>query len=114
MIDQIRPHRGAIGGIAIVVLSLGCAARSEPDAPLDRASAVRYAFLCDGGEVVSFRFLGPDVIELDTEAGRYILRQERTASGARYLDEDVSFWQKGDEAMLGRGGETVRCAAETP
>ena len=55
------------------------------------------------------RFLGPETIELQAGDDRHILVQERSASGARYVAEGISFWNKGDEAMLELNGERRNC-----
>lgn len=86
-----------------------------PDAPAsadatDRAVASSTRFSCAGGPDLEVRFLGPETVRLTDGAGEYTLQRQRSASGARYVDEGIEFWNKGSEALFTRGGEQHRCA----
>ena len=67
---------------------------------------------CPGGLSVSFRFLGPETIELLVAEQTYLLHQQRSASGARYAGEGAELWNKGSEFMLLIGEQRHRCRAE--
>ena len=47
--------------------------------------------------------------ELVIGVNRYPLRQERSASGARYKGPDIEFWSRGTEAMLVLGLKNATC-----
>jgi len=105
--------------LAIITLSLsggllltGC---SEPDqdpspsaAPLDGAGSPT-ELKCGDDVDASFRFLGPETLELTLNGETHILEQQRTASGARYAGDDIDFWNKGSESMLTIGEHRYTC-----
>jgi membrane-bound inhibitor of C-type lysozyme len=67
---------------------------------------------CPGGLSVSFRFLGPETIELLVAKQTFRLHQQRSASGARYVGEGAELWNKGSESMLLIGEQHYQCRAE--
>ena len=64
---------------------------------------------CAEGPAASFRFLGPETIEIRVDAERYVLSQQRSASGARYQGDGIELWNKGRESMLRIGEASYRC-----
>jgi hypothetical protein len=70
------------------------------------------ALTCPGGLPASFRFLGPETIELVVAEQAYTLLQQRSASGARYVGEGVELWNKGSEVMLQIGDQRYQCRTE--
>lgn len=64
----------------------------------DRPLATTLAYDCNGYEFIAR--LGPGEMAVWLEEGYVILSQVRSASGALYEEGDISFWSKGDEAML--------------
>lgn len=79
---------------------------------MDKGSDVSHAFVSDTLGPVSFRFVGPETIALTIgDTPEQILIQERSASGARYTNETLEFWSKGDEAMLTVDGVRHTCKA---
>jgi len=51
-----------------------------------------------------------DAITLELHEGPRKLPHVRSASGARYTDDRMSFWSKGDEALFERQGQpAVHC-----
>ncbi len=90
------------------------AAEAPPSAvnngvPQDLPGPNEYQFHCAEFGTVTFRFLGPDTIELMAMDARYVLHQERAASGARYASESAEFWNKGNEALLTIGENRYNC-----
>lgn len=59
---------------------------------------------CNGFEFVAR--LGVDEITVWVDDGEVVLPQVRSASGALYEAGDVSFWSKGDDAMLTLPGQS--------
>jgi heat shock protein HslJ len=82
---------------------------TERPVPQDIGSGTRIVFYCEAKGAISFRFLGPDTIELTVGDIIRVLTQERTASGARYSGDGFDFWNKGDEALLTIGEERFTC-----
>lgn len=91
---------------AIRVDSDPTAGRPEPQ---DIGSGTRIVFDCEVKGAISFRFVGPETIELTVGDVIRLLTQERTASGARYSGNGFDFWNKGDEALLTIGDERFTC-----
>ncbi len=52
---------------------------------------------------------GASVVSLAIGDERVRLRQVPAASGARYADSTATFWNKGNEVTLERGGTTLTC-----
>lgn len=71
----------------------------EPDLqPDERPLATTLVYDCSGYEFVAR--LGPGEMALWLPDQYVVLPQVRSASGALYEEGDVSFWSKGDDAML--------------
>ena len=87
---------------------------SEPSAETSPATTVA-AFDCDDGSyvVVEFREDSDDVA-LFLPGETVFLPHVEAASGAKYADDGVIFWSKGQEAMLKLGGVTVSCVKNGP
>ena len=85
--------------------------RAADEAPFGERRT--FGFSCDG-EAVTVTYRGTDDATLAVGSDTYEMRRTRTASGERYATADgsVSFWNKGDEAMLERDGRgTKMCEA---
>jgi membrane-bound inhibitor of C-type lysozyme len=73
-----------------------------------------YYFRCDDGAEFSVAYVAEPVIAwLTYEDKAYELKPERTASGTRYVAVDaeggeVSFWNKGEEALFEMPGQPLR------
>ena len=79
-------------------------------APQDVSSANRIVFECtDGGPTISMRFEGPETVVIDDGSSEWLLQRERSASGARYMADDVEFWNQGDEATFTNGTTRYTC-----
>ena len=76
----------------------------QPDA---RALASTTLFACEGGVLFSVQYSGADRgrAHLATDTDQYELRRVRSASGARYSDGGVEFWEhQGRATLRGAGG----------
>jgi putative lipoprotein len=74
-------------------------AADEPDMQADeRPLATTLVYDCNGYEFVAR--LGPGEMALWLPDQYVVLPQVRSASGALYEEGDISFWSKGDDAML--------------
>ncbi len=70
---------------------------------------VAYTFNCASGPTIVTRLAGGDAIDvvLPDEVRR--LHRERSASGVKYSNQDVSLWSKGREATLQIRGRRYLC-----
>ena len=101
--------------ISLTCLAMVVACSSEVDAPepLDQAMTDYDEFDCADAGLARMRFVGPDTIELLLSDESIILTSERSASGAKYVNGDFVFWNKGDEALLLIGESRHSCKRET-
>lgn len=89
----------------LFTLALG-ACSDMPSSQSAPSSAVAYN--CDSGESFAVDFKQPDAV-LFYDGETIDLQGERTASGNKYSNDGISFWGKGDSAMLMMGEETWHC-----
>ena len=77
-----------------------------PDEPLQA-----YVWNCDDGQTIRMRnLLRENAISIEMHEGGRKLPLAVSASGARYTDGSLTFWTKGDTALLERQGSTpVNC-----
>lgn len=96
---------------AISVAALALAACSDmPAAPksLVPPGSKQLEYKCpDGTRFDILMTPAADKVKLELGGVMYELKQVRTASGAKYSDGTTSFWSKGKEAMIERGGKVV-------
>lgn len=91
-------------------LTLSVAFISIGPAPGQAAAGRPVAYLCDDGTRVTARFLGPYRAVLSIGRREVPLRNTLAASGSRYEGSGITFWLKGDEAMLERPqGRSTNC-----
>ena len=95
--------------LACLAVTAACTADEPPPEPLDQAMATYHTFECGDAGPARVRFVGPETIELLMNDESLILVRERSASGAKYVADDIVFWNKGDEAMLETGAERFSC-----
>lgn len=89
-------------------------AAAEPQSPL-----LPSAFFADGaGEFIAWRCtpaqdlisaFPDDQLRLWSAQGHYQLDRAVVASGARYVKDDLSFWNKGDEAVVESNNGRLTC-----
>lgn len=70
-----------------------------------------FLYRCDDGSEVGANFDDPKFAYLQLDGKSLKLPQRLSGSGARYARSGVSFWIKGQDAMLRRTrtGKTVNC-----
>jgi uncharacterized membrane protein/membrane-bound inhibitor of C-type lysozyme len=97
------------------------AAEESHDAPPPRPATGGFdfeAYAYDCGEISVVARAGDDELKLTLPDRRLTLPQVTSASGSRYLLDDVGFWSKNiDSAMLTLDGEDIPCdlnRRETP
>lgn len=67
-----------------------------------------------GSEKIEVLMISQEVIKLTRKNGKWILKQTRSASGAKYENGPLTFWIKGKEAMLEeRGAKPITCKQTT-
>jgi len=90
----------------VAVLLAGCATADEKDVASKPIEAV---FLC-GDDIARTQFEA-DKMTLTLGPARYVLYRAPSGSGARYTGKSASgpveFWNKGREARLTIGGQTL-------
>lgn len=77
--------------------------------PLDQASNISQYFMCDTQGKLGLRFLGPETVEISVNNNKQVLTRDITASGAKYSNDNMSFWNKGDEATLSTMNKSYPC-----
>ena len=69
-------------------------------------------YLCDKS-TVNLNVINQSNAELTFNNHTYLLNRERSASGNKYINEDVLFWGKGNNAMLIIAGKKYQCVTES-
>jgi uncharacterized membrane protein len=84
---------------------------ADSDVPPPEGVLRAYVWSCDGGLTLNMKNLyRENAITLDLPEGPRRLPQVVSASGAKYSDGLLTFWTKGDTAMLERQGSApVQC-----
>jgi membrane-bound inhibitor of C-type lysozyme len=103
--SEVTQESAALGGTAASTAS----APSLP--PQDVALSKPREFACNGLGIVTLRDVGPDTIVLALGTEEPVLTLRPAASGARYANDRIEFWNKGKEAMLTVGDERHACTA---
>ena len=113
IVDLDRPARGLIRvsqrSLERQYQQLAPAPATAPADPVAATRTVRYR--CEDGRdvVASFAQADPSVALIERDGGRWRLPLQRSASGARYSDGSVTFWEHQGEARLEREGRAVTC-----
>lgn len=82
---------------------------NQHDVVLDDSSTNVAYFNCNVAGEVGIRFLDPETIELSISERLVVLERSRSASGAHYVGEAITFWNKGTEALLTRDDKQYAC-----
>jgi membrane-bound inhibitor of C-type lysozyme len=92
-----------IVSLAALALLAACAT-GQPAGP-------RMDWRCDGGAAFSARIKPDGVAEVFAGGRVYNLPHVQAASGARYAEGGVEYWERGGEAMLNgaQGGPYANC-----
>lgn len=83
--------------------------RSMQVQPQDASTGQAMRFDCEGLGIVEARFVGPEDLELSVDDELWVVARVPSASGAKYADDDIEFWNKGGEAMLSLADVTHTC-----
>jgi membrane-bound inhibitor of C-type lysozyme len=112
IVDLDRPARGLIR-VSLRSLEqqrqqLAAAPAASTDTP---ASAREARYRCDDGRDLRAAFdrIDPPRARVERDGARWILPLQRSASGARYSDGAVTFWEHQGEARLEMPGRAVTC-----
>jgi membrane-bound inhibitor of C-type lysozyme len=68
-----------------------------------------FRYNCDDGTQLIVVFAGMKAARLTIGARTVVLPIAMSGSGSRYADATMTFWIKGDSAMLTRGAVTTEC-----
>ena len=91
------PARGIVSALCFIA-SLSVIAGCAP----------RASYVCDNGKTLEVTFHDHQhKITVDTGQGIFDLRSVPASTGARYSDEDRTFWFKGDELSIDVDGRAV-------
>jgi membrane-bound inhibitor of C-type lysozyme len=98
--------------LALIVLA-PCASpqAAAPEAKADTIGPV--TFTCDDGSAIEATFDNaptPATVLLVRGDQRFELPQAMSASGARYLGDDITFWNKGRDAAVEWQGTKLECS----
>jgi membrane-bound inhibitor of C-type lysozyme len=85
--------------LAIVALTASCSQQAAPSRPQAWYCAGGYQFVAEAGK---------DQARVTLPDKTVTLAAAPSASGAKYSDGQVTFWNKGSEAMLEMGSESYR------
>jgi len=101
--------RTAAVGLFLAFLAAGCACpcRVKP----------QFVFDCGDGQVVNVEYRKKaDLMLLEYAGEVFRLPRAVSASGARYSDGHLTFWEKGGTAFIERDGRIVekRCVLQAP
>ncbi|MBK6704837.1 MAG: MliC family protein [Caulobacteraceae bacterium] len=95
-----------LAALAALALLSACAT-TTPSGP----SGPFMQWRCDGGAAFSARITGTGTAEVFAAGQTYSLPHVQAASGAKYSNGSVEYWEHGGEATLGgaRGGPYNNC-----
>jgi membrane-bound inhibitor of C-type lysozyme len=94
--------------LALASLMAGTAARA---ADADKIGPV--TFRCVDGSAIEATFDNapdPATVQLARGDQTFTLPQAVSADGARYVGDDIEFWNKGDDAMVDWQGQKFSCS----
>ena len=77
-------------------------------------STTKSMFQCAQLGSVTFRFLGPETIEVVVGKRMATLQRTPAASGTKYTSKDMMFWNQGSEALLSLDGVEYICKKDLP
>jgi membrane-bound inhibitor of C-type lysozyme len=94
---------------AMLALSLLVAGASSHAA----ATIGPVTFQCDDSSLIEATFDNapdPATVKLVRNGRTFTLPQAMSGSGARYVGDDIEFWNKGDDAMVEWQGTKLECS----
>jgi membrane-bound inhibitor of C-type lysozyme len=118
IVDLDRPEHGLIRvsqrSLERLQAQLADAGHAGPTAPDRFAGIPPVRYRCDDGEVLAtFVQADPPAARIERDGTRWVLPLQRSASGARYSDGTVTFWEHHGEGRLEREGRAVTCRPGT-
>ncbi len=69
---------------------------------------------CSGGQPAQVTLYSPDEAKLVFEGKSYMLDRVATASGVKYANKSISFWNKGIDAMIIRPDDSITTCTYIP
>jgi len=97
--------------LVVLIAVASCQAADHPAPAADVIGPV--TFRCDDGSQILATFdNAPDPATVDVVRGdqQFTLPQAISASGARYLGDDIEFWNKGRNATVDWQGTKLACS----
>lgn len=94
-------------GLAFMVSGCACTCRVKPE----------FVFDCGNGRDLKVEYVeNADAMRIEYSGEVFRLPRAISASGARYSDGRVTFWEKGGTAFLERDGRIVeqKCVLQNP
>jgi membrane-bound inhibitor of C-type lysozyme len=91
---------------AIVAVIVGIVALSFGRPALAQKS---FLYRCEDGTRLTATFDGMNSVRLEIGGSTIVLPIAMSGSGSRYADDMMTFWIKGNSAMLTRGKITTEC-----
>ncbi|HSO06072.1 MAG TPA: MliC family protein [Pelomicrobium sp.] len=112
MPSSITRFSRSIAPLLAACVAAACATAPDQSAPPDRTT---FAYDCDDATeiVVQHRAKTNDVWAFLPGVSK-ALPGVPAASGAKYSDGSITFWSKGNEALVEMGGRTLRCTENRP
>lgn len=77
----------------------------------DVSAGVTHLFQCEDIGMITMTFVGPETITLTTATTSQTLHQEKSASGAKYRQGDMVFWNKGKQGIYSEQDRTYQCVS---
>ncbi|MBQ4834113.1 MliC family protein [Pseudoalteromonas sp. MMG010] len=71
-------------------------------------SSIKQSYLCDGTIKIT-TLIKNNTLSLIMHNKTYYLTRERSASGEKFTNKQILFWQKGNESMLIKAGNKYHC-----
>jgi membrane-bound inhibitor of C-type lysozyme len=109
----VDPEPVLIGFLLVLMLLAAGCAHQESTTPDRFASIHPTRYRCDDGQEILATFiqLDPPTARIERAGARWELLRQPSATGARYTNGDVTFWDHHGEARFEREGRAVTCRA---
>ncbi len=92
-----------------LVLVAGCASQGKK-----RPVVTPQPMSCSGNIPAQITLYSPKEAKLTYQDKSYMLNRIETASGVKYGNNDISFWNKGIDAMITRGDGSMTSCTYVP
>lgn len=96
-------------GITLCIIGSGCAGTKYRKAPV-----TPQPMACTGDVPAQITLYSPTNAKLTFEEKSYELNRIETASGVKYGNDDITYWNKGINAMITRKDGTVSTCTYIP